>query len=123
MPLSMDVDAPEGGEEDEDIVAEARRQMRSVGEQPGIARALDRVEDFRKSDEGEFSLAPNLRREVHRVHRNLGHPGNEIFVRALQNAGVRDQIVEWTKKHFRCPTCDARPRPKPSRPALDAPGS
>jgi len=116
MPLSMDVEAPEEGEEVEDMVAEARRQMRHVGEQPGVARAVSRLEDFQKSDDGEFSLAPNLRREVHRVHRNLGHPGNEIFVRALQNAGVRDHIIEWTKKHFRCPTCDARPRPKPSRP-------
>jgi hypothetical protein len=116
MPLSMDVEAPEEGEEVEDMVAEARRQMRHVGEQPGVARAMSRLEDFQRSDDGEFSLAPNLRREVHRVHRNLGHPGNEIFVRALQNAGVRDHIIEWTKKHFRCPTCDARPRPKPSRP-------
>jgi len=116
FPLSMDVDAPEE-EADEDMVVEARRQMRLVGEQPGVANALEKMEDFEKTaDEGEFSLAPNLRREVHRVHRNLGHPGLEIFVRALQNAGVQDHIVAWTKRHFRCPTCDARPRPKPSRP-------
>ena len=116
LSLSMDVDAPED-EVDEDMVVEARRQMRLVGEQPGVANALEKMEDFKKtSDEGEFSLAPNLRREVHRVHRNLGHPGLEIFVRALQNAGVQDHIVAWTKRHFRCPTCDARPRPKPSRP-------
>ena len=116
FPISMDVDAPEE-EADEDMVVEARRQMRLVGEQPGVANALEKMEDFQKTaDEGEFSLAPNLRREVHRVHRNLGHPGLEIFVRALQNAGVQDHIVAWTKRHFRCPTCDARPRPKPSRP-------
>ena len=60
----------------------------------GVASALNRLEESRKINDGEFSLAPNLRREVHRVHRNLGHPGNEIFVRALQNAGVRDHIVE-----------------------------
>ena len=72
MPLSMDVEAPEEGEKVEDMVAEARRQMRHVGEQPGVARAVSRLEDFQKSDDGEFSLAPNLRREVHRVHRNLG---------------------------------------------------
>eukprot|EP00435_Cladocopium_sp_Y103_P020466 s1075_g5.t1 len=116
LPLSMDVDAPEE-EADEDMVVEARRQMRLVGEQPGVANALEKMEDFQKTaNEGEFSLAPNLRREVHRVHRNLGHPGLEIFVRALQNAGVQDHIVAWTKRHFRCPICDARPRPKPSRP-------
>ena len=103
MPLSMDVEAPEEGEEVEDMVAEARRQMRHVGEQPGVARPLSRLEGFQRSDDGEFSLAPNLRREVHRVHRNLGHPGNEVFVRALQNAGVRDHIIEWTKKAFQMP--------------------
>ena len=102
MPL-MDVEAPEEGEEVEDMVAEARRQMRHVGEQPGVARPLSRLEGFQRSDDGEFSLAPNLRREVHRVHRNLGHPGNEVFVRALQNAGVRDHIIEWTKKAFQMP--------------------
>ena len=93
MPLSMDVEAPEEGEEVEDMVAEARRQMRHVGEQPGVAHAMSRLEDFQRSDDGEFSLAPNLCREVHRVHRNLGHPGSEILVRALQNAGVRDHII------------------------------
>ena len=115
----LDAEAPEEGEEVEDMVAEARRQMRHVGGQTGVARAMSRLEDFQRSDGGEFSLAPNLRRrEVHLVHRNLGHPGNAIFARAcaLQNAGVRDHIIEWTKKHFRCPTCDARPRPKPTRP-------
>lgn len=120
-PLSMDVEAPEAPDEpndpmDEDMVAEARRQMRDIGDQPGVSSALSKVEDFAKTDDGEFSLAPNLRREVHKVHRNLGHPGLEIFVRALQNAGVRDHIVAWTKRHFRCPTCEARPKPKPSRP-------
>ena len=115
LPLSMDVDAPEE-DADEDMVAEARRQMRLVGEQQGVANALSKVEDFQKSNEGEFSLAPNLRREVHRVHRNLGHPSLEIFLRSLQNAGVQDHIVSWTKKHFKCPTCEARPRPKPARP-------
>eukprot|EP00435_Cladocopium_sp_Y103_P070714 s172_g35.t2 len=101
---------------DDEVLEETRRQLRNVGDQPGVSKALAKVEDFKKVDEGEFSLAPNLRREVHRVHRNLGHPGLDIFVRALQNAGVQEHIIQWTKRHFRCPTCDAVPRPKPARP-------
>ena len=75
----LDAEAPEEGEDVEDMVAEARLQMRHVGGQTGVARAMSRLEDFQRSDGGEFSLAPNLRREVHLVHRNLGHPGNAIF--------------------------------------------
>ncbi|CAL1127455.1 unnamed protein product, partial [Cladocopium goreaui] len=101
---------------DDEVLEETRRQLRNVGEQPGVSKALAKMEDFKKVDEGEFSLPPNLRREVHRVHRNLGHPGLDIFVRALQNAGVQEHIIQWTKRHFRCPTCDALPRPKPARP-------
>eukprot|EP00435_Cladocopium_sp_Y103_P022132 s1863_g5.t1 len=103
-------------EVDDDLEEATRRQLRNVGDQPGVASALSKVEDFNKSDAGEFSLAPNLRREVHRVHRNLGHPGLDIFVRALKNAGVQDHIIQWTRRHFRCPTCDSLPRPKPARP-------
>ncbi|CAL1150714.1 unnamed protein product, partial [Cladocopium goreaui] len=101
---------------DDEVLEETRRQLRNVGEQPGVSKALAKMEDFKKVDEGEFSLPPNLRREVHRVHRNLGHPGLDIFVRALQNAGVQEHIIQWTKRHFRCPTCNALPRPKPARP-------
>ena len=99
-----------------DVVEETRRQMRDIGDQPGVLRAMDNVEDFAKMGAGAFSLAPNLRREVHRVHRQLGHPGQEVFLRALWHAGVREDILNWARQHFQCPTCAARPRPTPSRP-------
>ena len=103
-------------EEEQSAEQEVRRRLRNIGDQPRVSSALEKVEDFQRTDEGEFSLAPALRREVHRVHRNLGHPALEIFVRALKNAGVRDDVISWAKNHFRCPTCEARPRPTPARP-------
>ena len=106
---------PDASVEDE-VLEETRRQLCNVGDQPGVVQALAEVEAFKKTDDGELALAPNLRREVHCVHRNIGHPGLDIFVRALQNAGVQDHIVQWTKRYFRCPTCDALPRPNPARP-------
>ena len=107
---------PEGEAQDPDAEALVRAQLRDVGAQPRIASALERVEDFQKMDAGQFTLAPQLRREVHRVHRNLGHPSKEIFIRALRHAGVRDDIIDWAKAHYRCPICEARQRPLPARP-------
>ena len=101
---------------DVDAVEETRRQMRRIQDQPGISQAMEKVEDFEKHEAGAFSLAPNLRREVLRVHRQLGHPSQEIFLRALRHAGVRDDVIVWAKQHFQCPKCASRPRPTPARP-------
>ena len=62
------------------------------------------------------ALPAPLRREVHRLHRNLGHPAKDVFVRALRRSGVRADILDWVKVHFRCPTRDARSNPSLGRP-------
>ena len=99
-----------------DAVEDVRRELRRLEEQPRIAKALEKVDDFSKTDDGQFALAPALRREVHRLHRNLGHPAPELFLRALKNSGVRSEILRWTKDHFRCATCASRAKPSPARP-------
>lgn len=83
-------------QDDDDPVVSVRRELRQFSENPELAKALDKVEDFEKTDEGTFSISPHLRREVHRVHRNIGHPGLDIFLRALKNAGVKDEVLQWT---------------------------
>ncbi|CAK8990659.1 Integrase catalytic domain-containing protein, partial [Durusdinium trenchii] len=103
-------------EDNFDAVQELRQNMRQLDDQPRIAEALKKVETFQSMDDGNFSLPPHLRREVHKIHRNLGHPALEIFVRALRNSGAKQEVLSWTKHHFRCPTCDARPRVSPQRP-------
>ena len=104
---------PEEGFSAEDAV---RARLRDVRREPKVQEALEQVEDFRKVKEGEFSLAPHLRREVHKVHRNLGHPAKEVFLRAMRHSGVKHHVLDWVRHHFRCPACQARERPNPQRP-------
>ena len=64
----------------------------------------------------EKSLHPELRREIYRLHRNLGHPDHARFVRALKHAGVRAEVLRWVKTAFKCPLCESRKRPHSQRP-------
>ncbi|CAE8697324.1 unnamed protein product [Polarella glacialis] len=82
-----------------------------------VKRLLQRVDDLSRFEEsGKFALSAGERWEIVKMHRTLGRPKNEVFLRALKHAGARADILEWVKVHFTCPTCDARPRPSPSRP-------
>ena len=65
----------------------------------------------------EAELPHDLRRELYRLHRNLGHPDIKSFVRALRHAGIRADIIRWTKRSFSCPICESRKKPKLQRPA------
>ena len=65
----------------------------------------------------EMPIPPELRRELCRVHRNLGHPDRQSFCRALRRAGVKSEFIRWVKKHFSCPICEGRKRPAPHRPS------
>ena len=51
-----------------------------------------------------------------RLHRNLGHPSHESFIRALKHAQVKDEVLEYVKRHFTCPICLQRQKPKTPRP-------
>ena len=61
---------------------------------------------------------PRHRRHLLRLHRNLGHPGNKEFGRALRHAGVRRELVRWATRSLRCPLCDERKRPLVPRPGM-----
>lgn len=101
---------------EEDPVEDVRGQLRNVSSEPRLQQALNKLEDISKVGEGEFSLPPSVRKEVHKLHRNLGHPANEVFVRALRHAKVREDVIAWIKAHFVRPICSARPRATPARP-------
>eukprot|EP00439_Symbiodinium_sp_Y106_P036075 s1200_g4.t1 len=51
------------------------------------------------------SLPPDLRREVYRIHRNLGHPERAAFCRALKRAGAKPEVIQYAKHVFQCPIC------------------
>ena len=61
----------------------------------------------KKRDSGYYSLAPELRREVMRCHRHLGHMPPDQLARVLADAGAKLEVVQWTKRHFECPVCRA----------------
>ena len=58
----------------------------------------------------------DIRRELFRVHRNLGHPDRATFLRALKNAGVKADYLKWVRKGFECPICNQQKRPASHRP-------
>ena len=57
------------------------------------------------------------KREILKIHRNLGHPTPNELGRALRHANAKRNIVRWAVKELRCPTCEARVRPSAKRPA------
>ena len=61
-------------------------------------------------------LHPEMRRELFKIHRNLGHPSLQVFVRALKHAGVKNEVLQWTKNHFKCPLCERKQQPSSHRP-------
>eukprot|EP00973_Karenia_brevis_P080304 11139168-Karenia_brevis.AAC.1 len=56
------------------------------------------------------------KREVLKIHRNLGHPQPREFVRALRNAGAKRHIVRWALRELRCLICESRVKPFTRRP-------
>ena len=62
------------------------------------------------------SIHPEMRREIYRVHRNLGHPTLRTFTRALKHAGVKPEVLTWVKNHFQCPICERKQQPSLHRP-------
>ena len=109
LPTIEEVKAEEASDLEAELdqeIERAGRELQGPGPSADIARGME-----------EQSLHPELRRELYRLHRNLGHPDPQTFIRALKHAGVRGEIISWTKQCFRCPLCERRRRPHGHRPA------
>lgn len=90
-----------------------RRQQREEDEEK-VAHGLRELRVPRRQlPEG---LHPELQREIYRLHRNLGHPTNEMFLRALRHAGVKKEIIQWIKDKFHCDLCQRKQKANPHRP-------
>ncbi len=132
-----------GGGDDGDHAAASADMDLDDFEQAGeddLEKALDladpesRPQQRREADEDEEKVAhglrelhllrrqlpdglhPELQREVFRIHRNLGHPTNEMFLRALKHAGVKKEILNWVKTKFHCDLCQRKQKANPHRP-------
>lgn len=95
-----DVDMPENPEETSEQRVQQALQPVEVNQRP-----VDNV------------MHPEIRREIYKIHRNLGHPSLPLFTRSLRHAGVKPEIVKWVKQHFRCALCERRQQPSQHRPA------
>ena len=100
-----DFDDEEDGEEETFAEDQVKQELRDLQVQPPSAAINDPI------------VPPDMRRELYRVHRNLGHPDQQSFCRALKHAGVKAHILKWVKKEFVCPICESRKRPASHRPA------
>ena len=62
-----------------------------------------------------YALPREMRQEVMRLHRALAHLPRMDLARILMDAGAKEEIVMWTKRHFRCPVCDSKVKPGAQR--------
>ena len=54
--------------------------------------------------------------QLMRVHRNLGHPSNRLYVQILKEAKAPEAVIRAAES-LQCPICDRFARAKPARPA------
>ena len=99
-------------EEDERQVARALAR----GEKSAVIGKKLKEQEEKKEQDSPY-LHPELRRELYRVHRNLGHPHLARFLRALKHAGAKTEVLEWTKSSFKCPICEQNQKKSSYRPA------
>ena len=65
-----------------------------------------------QEDETEQSLSESLqtRRQISKIHENMGHPSNRTLVRVLRLGGAKRRFILAAAKHS-CGACEAQKRP------------
>ena len=65
-----------------------------------------------QEDETEQFLSESLqtRRQISKIHENMGHPSNRTLVRALRLGGAKRRYILAAARH-RCGACEAQKRP------------
>ena len=94
------------------VLEKAKHEIRPLAESGEVQELAQDLSQTRSTS----SLAPDLRREVSRLHRNLGHPAQDSFFRALKHANVKPEVLDYVKRHFTCPICLQHQKPKTPRP-------
>ena len=112
--LGSDEDKEDAGGVKYDAKDEDEQQVGSE-----LREELQRLEQGERDRGPELRevVPPDVRREVYRIHRNLGHPNLQTFLRALRHSGIKRSILRWVKREFLCPICEARKQPQSHRPA------
>eukprot|EP00973_Karenia_brevis_P025612 3533409-Karenia_brevis.AAC.1 len=76
------------------------------------------IEDEKEDAKQDDYMEPtnSQKRELLKLHRNLGHPQPRELARAVCNAGAKFHIVRWALRELRCPICESRVKPLTRRP-------
>ena len=67
-------------------------------------------DDQDEETEQSHSDSLQVRRQIARVHENMGHPSNRTLVRILRLGGAKRRFVLAAAKHS-CGVCEAQKRP------------
>ena len=84
--------------------------------QYAIGEDIDEAIEDVRDDHAEPSEAQ--KREVLKIHRNLGHPSPRELGRAIKHAGAKRHLIRWAMRELRCPVCESRVRPNTRRPGV-----
>ena len=82
---------------------------------PAAGETLDEEVENCMDDDHKTPLESE-KRELYKIHRNLGHPQPNDFGRALRHAGTKRHLIRWAVRELKCPTCAARKQPVARRP-------
>jgi IS30 family transposase len=50
------------------------------------------------------------KRQIYKLHCNMGHPDNRKFVRVLRAGGAKQRLIRWVRREFTCSDCAERSR-------------
>ena len=65
---------------------------------------------------GNYEPSEEEKKAIMKVHRSVGHPHQQEFIRFLRAARVQGELIQWAYKHFKCDVCQANAHPKVPRP-------
>jgi len=100
---------------EEPVMKNVSNQLRPLAEDSDVQQLAEAMKGKTRKD-GKLNIAADLRGEVFRLHRNLGHPDQWTFLRALRHAQAKPEIIEWVRSEFRCPICESARKPSLPRP-------
>ena len=100
---------------EEPVMKNVSNQLRPIAESREVQQLAEAMKAKARKD-GKLEVSADLRREIFRLHRNLGHPDQWTFLRALRHAQAKPEVIEWVRSEFRCPICESSRKPSLPRP-------
>ena len=81
-----------------------------LGEDENIPEDTTAQDDQEGETEQSLSDSLQTRRQISRIHENMGHPSNRTLVRVSRLGGAKRRFILAAAKHS-CGACEAQKRP------------